>query len=54
MKQNNIDTSKMLETAKNAIHIALLYHKAIGNEIVFFKDGKIGSSGDSIHNRTKY
>lgn len=41
MEQNNIDTSKMLKTAKNAIHTALLHHKAIDNEIVFFKDGKI-------------
>lgn len=33
--------SGILETAKKAIGNALPHHKAIGNEIVFWKDGKI-------------
>ncbi len=34
-------TKKIVATAKKAIANALLHHRAIGNEIVFWKDGKI-------------
>ena len=34
-------TSSIVEIAKKAIRDALRHHKAIGNEIVFWKDGKI-------------
>ena len=44
MKNNNkssMANSGIVETAKKAIGNALLHHKAIGNEIVFWKDAKI-------------
>ncbi|WP_339136457.1 MAG: hypothetical protein WGN25_01065 [Candidatus Electrothrix sp. GW3-4] len=44
MKNNHnasMANSGILEIAKKAIGNALLHHKAIGNEIVFWKDGKI-------------
>ena len=31
----------IVETAKKAIGTALLHHRAIGNEIVFWQNGKI-------------
>lgn len=34
-------TSSIIKTAKKAVATALLHHKAMGNEIVFWKDGKI-------------
>ncbi len=42
-KHNNSDfeTVGMVEIAKKAIAKALLLHKAMGNEIVYWKDGKI-------------
>ena len=41
MKDNKLDTTEMINTAKNAVHRALLHHQALGNEIVFWKDGKL-------------
>ena len=44
MKNNQepkFGSSGIVETAKKAICTALLHHRAIGNEIVFWKDGKI-------------
>jgi hypothetical protein len=49
MKTKNKSVFEALEitkTAQKAIGTALLHHKAIGNEIVFWKDGEI------VHEKT--
>lgn len=40
-KYSGLNTFEILKTAQRAIGTALLHHKAIGNEIVFWKNGKI-------------
>ena len=40
-KELSFRESGIVETAKKAIGTALLHHRAIGNEIAFWKDGKI-------------
>ena len=36
-----IFTEEMTATIKNAVNTALLHHQALGNKIVYLKDGKI-------------
>lgn len=56
MKTNNKSGFEALEitkTAQKAIGTALLHHKAIGNEIVFWKDGKIVHEKTTEHHHPK-
>jgi len=49
MKTKNklcFEALEITKTAQKAIGTALLHHKAIGNEIVFWKDGRI------VHEKT--
>ena len=44
MKKKNtpeIFTEEMTATIKNAVHTALLHHKAVGNKIAFWSEGQI-------------
>jgi len=44
MKNSNepkIFTEEMTATIKNAVNSALLHHKAVGNEIAYWSEGKI-------------
>ena len=38
---HDLKSATLVETANRAIKQALLHHKAIGNEIVFWRDGKM-------------
>lgn len=40
-KDSGLGALEIVKTAKEAVATALLHHKAIGNEIVFWKDGRI-------------
>ncbi len=41
-RRNSASVAKeIVATAKKAVANALLHHRALGNEIVFWKDGKI-------------
>ena len=44
--KSGFEASEITKTAQKAIGTALLHHKAIGNEIVFWKDGRI------VHEKT--
>ncbi len=39
--KSGFEALEITKTAQKAIGTALLHHKAIGNEIVFWKDGRI-------------
>jgi hypothetical protein len=44
MKKKNtpeIFTEEMTATIKNAVHTALLHHKAVGNKIAYWSEGQI-------------
>ncbi len=44
--KSDFEALEITKTAQKAIGTALLHHKAIGNEIVFWKDGRI------VHEKT--
>ncbi|MEA3467617.1 MAG: hypothetical protein U9R57_05250 [Thermodesulfobacteriota bacterium] len=46
-KKSGFEALEITEIARKAIGTALLHHKVIGNEIVFWKDGRI------VHEKTK-